>query len=70
MLLRCFSSIKQPSFDDLLSVWIFDTEENLLSNGTEKTLKLLKFLKSANQNISSQLGCFTLVRQNLLEEQH
>lgn len=60
-------AIKQPSFDDLLSVWIFDTEkENLLSNGTEKNFEIIEVPKSANQNISSQLGCFTLVRQNLV----
>lgn len=60
-------AIKQPSFDDLLSVWIFDTEkENLLNNGTEKNFEIIEVPKSANQNISSQLGCFTLVRQNLV----
>jgi hypothetical protein len=59
--------IAQPSFDGMLSVWVFDTEKkNSLNNFKEKNFEIIEVPKSANQNISSQQGCFTLVRQNLV----
>lgn len=60
-------AIKQPSFDGMLSIWIFDTEKkNLLNSFNEKNFEIIEVPKSANQNISSQQGCFTLVRQSLV----
>jgi len=58
--------IAKQSFDGLLSVWVFDTEQkDLLNNFKEINFEIIEVPKSANQNISSQQGCFTLVRQNL-----
>lgn len=47
-----------------LSIWVFDTEKKYLLNQKGKNnLEIIDVPKAANRNISSQQGCFTLIRQ-------
>ena len=58
---------KMKKLDGLMSIWIFDTEKkNLLNGSNEKIFEIIEVPKSINQNISSQQGCFTLVRQKIM----
>jgi len=62
----CSQVVKNKKNDGLMSIWVFDTEKkNLLNDHTGKNVEIIEVPKSVNQNISSQQGCFTLVRQNL-----
>lgn len=58
--------VKMKKLQGNLSIWIFDTEKkHLLNNHNEKLFEIIEVPKSINQNISSQQGCFTLVRQKI-----
>lgn len=50
-----------------MSIWVFDTEkQNLLNKFNQKNFEIIEVPKGFNQNISSQQGCFTLLRQSLV----
>lgn len=49
-----------------MSVWVFDVEkEDSLNHFLHKNIEIINVPRSANRNVSSQQGCFTLVRQSL-----
>lgn len=49
-----------------MSIWVFDTEKrNLLNPKNQMNFELIEVPRGLNQNISSQKGCFTLVRQDI-----
>lgn len=59
--------VKMKITDGALSVWVFDCEKKLLlSDHNESLLEIIEVPKSVNKNISSQQGCFTLVRQKIV----
>lgn len=59
--------VKMKKTKGLMSLWIFDTEKKSLLNDSDvKNVEIIEVPKSVNQNISSQQGCFTLVRQKLM----
>lgn len=63
----CSQVIKGNDNEGLMSIWAFNTEKkNLLNEYNVKNFEIIEVPKSVNQNISSQQGCFTLVRQNLI----
>lgn len=63
----CSQVIKSNDNEGLMSIWVFNTEKkNLLNEYNVKNFEIIEVPKSVNQNISSQQGCFTLVRQNLI----
>ena len=59
--------VKMKKIEGHISIWIFDREkEDSLSNHDEKLFEIIEVPKSINQNISTQQGCFTLVRQEII----
>lgn len=59
--------VKMRKLDRFMSIWVFDTEKkNLLNKYNDKVFEIIEVPKSINQNISSQQGCFTLVRQKIM----
>lgn len=56
--------------DGSMCVWVFDLEkENALNSCNVTNFEVINIPKSLNQNISSQNGCFTVVRQEILRDE-
>ncbi|WP_228271761.1 FRG domain-containing protein [Acinetobacter nosocomialis] len=54
------------TLEDSFSIWVIDTEKrNLLNNSNNLNLEIIDVPRAHNINISSQEGCFTLVRQTI-----
>lgn len=63
-------SNRESSLDGYMSVWVFDLEKKNLLNDHKKTnFEVINIPRSLNLNISSQQGCFTLVRQDINRNQ-
>ncbi|CAA0147234.1 FRG domain-containing protein [Acinetobacter baumannii] len=61
--------IKNYDISGSFSIWCLDIEKiNLLNDFQKKNIEIINVPKSLNQNISSQQGCFTLVRQEVTRE--
>lgn len=58
--------IKNKDITGKFSIWCLDIEKiNLLNDFQKKNIEIINVPRSLNQNISSQQGCFTLVRQGV-----
>lgn len=58
--------IADKDSNGFMSVWVFDVEkEDSLNHFHHKNIEIIDVPRSTNRNISSQQGCFTLVRQSL-----
>ncbi|MEA1815944.1 FRG domain-containing protein [Acinetobacter baumannii] len=54
------------NLEDSFSIWVIDTEKkNLLNSSDKLNFEIIDVPRAHNINISSQEGCFTLVRQTL-----
>lgn len=63
-------SNRESSLDGYMSVWVFDLEKkNLLNDHRRTNFEVINIPRSLNLNISSQQGCFTLVRQDINRNQ-
>lgn len=63
-------SNRESSLDGYMSVWVFDLEKkNLLNDDKRTNFEVINIPRSLNLNISSQQGCFTLVRQDINRNQ-
>lgn len=57
---------RKSKLEDSFSIWIIDTEKRNLLNSVEKTnFEIIDVPRAHNINISSQQGCFTLIRQTI-----
>ena len=57
---------KNSNLDNSFSIWVLDVEKKNLLNSTNKNnFEIIDVPRAHNVNISSQHGCFTLIRQNL-----
>lgn len=62
---------EQIKDEDSMSVWVFDAGQIFrLNPSTRINVELVNIPRSLNENISAQEGCFTLVRQNLLNREN
>lgn len=63
--------VKSNNIQGEFSIWCMDIEKiNLLNDFQKKNIEIIDVPKSLNQNISSQQGCFTLVRQDVTRGSH
>ncbi|AWL29215.1 hypothetical protein A7P53_16650 [Acinetobacter defluvii] len=61
--------VKNNNIEGDFSIWCMDIEKiNLLNDFEKKNIEIIDVPKSLNQNISSQQGCFTLVRQDVTRD--
>jgi len=64
-----FAASKVVEIGDIkgnMAIWVFDTEKrNLLNSHNQVDFEIIDVPNGFNQNISSQQGCFTLIRQNI-----
>ena len=59
-------SNKESKLDGYMSIWVFDLEKkNILNDHGRTNFEVINIPRSLNLNISSQQGCFTLVRQDI-----
>jgi hypothetical protein len=57
---------KNLDLNKSMSIWVFDLEKkNILNSHNKINFEVIDVPRSLNLNISSQQGCFTLVRQNI-----
>lgn len=53
-----------------LSIWVFDTEKKyLLNQKGQNNFEIIDVPRAANINVSSQQGCFTLIRQRFQRDE-
>lgn len=61
--------IENKNISGKFSIWCMDAEKiNILNEYEKKNIEIIDVPKSLNQNISSQQGCFTLIRQDITRE--
>jgi len=64
------TSNKDSKIDASMSVWVFDLEkQNALNSNNLINFEVINIPKSLNENLSSQNGCFTVVRQEISRDQ-
>ncbi|WP_349928916.1 FRG domain-containing protein [Acinetobacter sp. A1-4-2] len=61
-----YESVNEKS----LSIWVFDTDiKYRLNQNSQTNLEIIDVPRAANVNVSSQQGCFTLIRQQFHRNQ-
>ena len=57
---------RNSNLENSFSIWIIDTEKtNLLNSANKTNFEIIDVPRAHNINISSQHGCFTLIRQTI-----
>lgn len=67
----CFYEESYKSVNEnSLSIWVFDTDKKYRFNqNNQNNLEIIDVPRAANVNVSSQQGCFTLIRQRFNRNQ-